>query len=623
MVNINRDRIEALGPAERIIETMVRYVDHMVHNRPGVISQDRSALPGVSWVPVTHKVEGDQKVVYKLVKEGKKSTRVRLGQLGEDGIVRGPLGVIGRYQAPGLVPEVCGWIYRQVAEVYKLDNEFAARWASWSFAQEHRDLKVVLAAFMLVQGRCGEPVREGGEVIFFDDDYRDIGEAMCLIRRKDGRDLNPKLLLRVGELLSVPEVAEVNRELGFGRSARNPALGRWPKAVERWLRHRERNPRMLQGLVKAGFRRTVMRLAQKIGYKPTSTRFFELLRWPQKQAEDGRRQMAIGVEVSQAETWEGLDERQICERIVATRPNYKRLVGLLPASVGLTRAVMAAAIEAGSVSDTDLIILTPTLEELGLLDVTGIGERWLAAMEQAENQRAANVARRVRRQDVADKLQEAADKAVKKAVEEAVRGLRVYVFVDKSGSMDGAIDRAKACLQRFLQGFPLDRTHVAVFNTSGREVTIPHASAAGVEQAFRGHRAGGGTDYGAGVKALRKYVPKPDEDALFLFVGDQLANKFADAVRATGINPVAFGMLHVEAPGWNGQGRCVEQTARELGVPCFPIDEATFEDPYAVTRTLRNLITSTPVKASASKRVSLVETILQTDMLSKPVWAAA
>ena len=624
MVNANIDlrRLETLGPAERIIKTLIEHVDHMVHNRPGVVRQDQSSRTGISWSPVSHREEQGDKVVYAHLKVGKKRTRAKIGILGEDGLIRAGAQVVGRYQAPGLIPEIAAYLYKQVADVFLLDNEFVAHWGSWAMKQDHRDMKVVLAAFLLAQSRFGEPVREDGQVLFFDDDYRAIGEAMCLIRRKGNQDLNPKLLLRVGELLELDSVAAINRELGFGRSARNAHLGRWPKAVEKWLLHRERNPKMLEGLVRAGFRRTVMRLAQKVGYKPVTPRFFELLRWRQKQADDGRRQLAIGAEVAEAESWEGMSEQEICEKIVAERPNYKRIVGLLPTEVGLTRAVMAAAIEAGSVSDTDLIILTPTLEELGLIDIPAIGQRWMAAMERAENQRAANIAERVKSRDVADKLVEAADRAVQKAVEEVSRGLRIYVMVDKSGSMQGAIDRAKICIGKLLVGFPVDKTHVAVFNTAGREIVIKHPSQAGVAQAFKGHHAGGGTDYGAGIRALAKHKPTDEEDALFFFVGDQQASNFAGAVRNSGLNPVAFGLLHVQSADWGGRGTCVEETANSLGVPCFAIDESTFDDPYALTRTLRNLIASTPVKKStAVHRKSLVETILETDLLNKPVWA--
>ncbi|MBT3222213.1 MAG: VWA domain-containing protein [Proteobacteria bacterium] len=617
---LDQQRVESLGPAEQIIQTLLRYTDHMVHNRPGVVLPETSSVIGIRWVPVTHREEDGVRKVYRLDKQGKKTVRTAIGTLGGDNKVMHQDRVIGEYRKPGLYPEVATWLYRQVAEVYQRDQAFVAHWASWAFTQEHRDMKVVLAAFLLVQPRSGEPVRQDGEVLFHDDDFRAVGEAMCLLRRKDGRDLHPKLLLRVGDLLALEGIAAINRELGFGKSARNPAMGRYTKAVQKWLRHRETNRAMLESLVKAGFRTTVIKLARRVGYKPESSRFFEILRWKQKQAVDGRRQIAVGAEVAAAESWSGLTEAQICQRIVDTGPNYKRIVGLIPTEIGLTRAIVAAAVEAGSLSDTDLVILTPTLEDLGLLDVPAIGERWMAASEAAENQRAANIAQRVRHAGTAEVLERAADKALQKAVEESLSGLRVYCMVDVSASMYQAIEKAKAYLSKFLQGFPLDKLHVCVFNTVGREVTIRHPSAAGVNHAFSAFTAGGGTDYGAALRSLAHHRPEADEDSLFLFVGDQQASDFTRAVRDSELNPVAFGFLYV--PGNMGDhAKAVENTAAELGIPCFGIDEAIFADPYAVTRTLRRLIASTPVATGAPHRQSLVEVILKTKLLQKPVWA--
>jgi hypothetical protein len=620
MTQLDPQRVETLGPAERILQTLMTWSDHMYHGRPGMVTASR-AVPGVKWAPVTHKVEDGQKVVYRMDKRGRKTVRTRVGVLNEAGdkIVQDGREV-AEYRAPGLFPEVAAWLYSQVSEVWKLDNDFAARWASWAFVQDHRDLKVVLTAFMLVQSRSGEPVREGGELLFFDDDHRAVGEAMCLIRRKDKKDLNPKLLLRVGELLRLPQIAALNRELGFGRSARTAPMGRYTKAVTRWLRHRERNLPMLEGLVKAGYRTTVMQLARQVGYKPETERFFEVLRWKQKQAPDGRRDVAIGAEVAAAESWDGMSEAEVCQRIIDTRPDYKRVVGLLPRELGLTRAVLAAAVEAGSLSDADLIILTPTLEDLDLLNVPAIAERWTRAAQAAEDQRAAHIATRVRRKDTAEALQVAADRAVQRAVEEVTRGLRVYVAVDISGSMSGSIEKAKGYLTQFLQGFPLERTTVCVFNTTAREVEIRHASAKGVEHAFRGFRAGGGTSHGAAVRSVfASHPPAADEDALFLFVGDQQDGPFAAEVRKLSFQPVAFGVLNVPE---NTYGRAVENTATELGLPCFKIQEGMFGDAYAVTRTLRTLIASTPVGKATARRTSLVETILKTELLTRPVWAA-
>jgi len=616
-------RIEALGPAERIVQTLTQTVDHAVHNRPGMVSAAPGTNIGVKWEPVTWKKEGEDKVVYRLTKVGKKTIKTRVGLLGEDGKVREAGRIVGEYRKPGLFPEVVTFVYKQIADVWAMDNEFAAHLASWSFAREHRDLKVILAAFMLVQSRSGEPCRGAdGKIEFHDDDFRAVGEAMCLTRAKD--DFNAKLIARVGDVLALKGVADINRALGFGRSAREPAMGRYTKAVEKWLRHRERNPKMLEGLVKAGFRTTVMDLARRIGYKPESTKFFEVLRWKQVQAKDGRRGVAIGLEMAKADSWADLTEQEICERIVKDKPNYKMIVGKLP-KTGLTRAIMAAAIEAKCLSDTDLIILTPTLEELGLLNVQFVKERWDAALKTAESQRASNIARNVKKVETVEQLNVAADTAVKKALEEVTKGLRIYFVVDKSGSMEASLELAKSYLEKFLGAFPLDRTHVSVFNSVGVELHLKSASAAGVRQAFMGHAAGGGTSYAQGFKVISHHKPAADEDALVIFVGDEEdygTDSLVQAVRGSGINPVGFGLLRTPGAG----GNVVTTAAAALGIPCFRIEEGIFADPYQVPRVIRNLIASTPVGVATAARPvvarkTLITEILECPLLQKPVWS--
>jgi hypothetical protein len=642
---IDPQRVENLGPAENTINALTTWTDHLVHSRPGVVVQDGRSKIGVRWEPVTWKNEAPEegadkvKVVYKLTMVGEKKIETRIGTLSDDGktVMADNGRVYGQYRKPGdysVFPEVAVALYGKVAEVWESDNDFAAHWASWSFAREYKDMKVVLAAFMLVQSRCGEPVKEDDKVLFYDDDFREVGEAMCLIRRK-GIDLDAKLLLRIGDVLAVPGVADINRRLGFGKSARKPAMGRYRLAVEKWLRHRERNVPILKGLVSSGNRRKVMKLAQRIGYKPETPKFYEVLRWKQKQAKDGRRSMAIDVDVAPAETWEGMDEGAICEKIIADRPGWKRIVGLLPSKVGMTRAVVAAAVEAGSMSNKDLIIMTPTLEELGLLDVEPVKTKWATARAQATDLRATNIAKRVKKVETAEKLQEASDGHVKREFEEVTKDMELFIVVDKSASMDGAIDKAKEYLSKFLQGLPMDRLHVSVFNTVGREVEIKHASKAGIEQAFKGHTAGGGTRHSEGLRALRKYIPandptKPEtcKDVVIIFVGDESDNGFrAMVTEAQLFKPVAFGLLKVIG-SWGESGRIVTLTANELNIPCFMIEEGTFDDPYAVTRTIRNLIAATPVNENRGftqppvrRRKTLIETILETPLLAKPVWA--
>jgi hypothetical protein len=630
-----------LGPAERIINTVLAFSDHMVHNRPGLVVPDASSVTGVRWTYTKWKLENGVKVAYRQDRGPTKRRKgkmvpttvpVRIGTVDANNIVHADNGArLGEYRSAGIFKEVAVWFYKQVSEVYALDHEFTAKWASYAYMQEHQDLKVVLAAFMLVQSRKGDPVMgDNGKEEFRDLDFRDVGEAMLLqnIKNAKGEEIrmDAKHLLRIFDLLQLPEIAQINRGLGFSASARRPQLGRWERAVKKWLNFREQNPKLLRGLVKSGQRTAVMQLAEFSGYKPSTPAFFNFLRWKQGQAADGRRQI-FGEAVAAAESWDALTEEEICQKVTRDKPSYKVISTLVPAKIGVTPAILAAAIQAGCLSDKDLVIATPTIEELGLLRHPDTKARWDAAMKRATDMRAANIAKRVQSKDTKEQLQTAAETALKDAAAEVVRGLRVYFIVDTSGSMQGAIEAAKDAIKKCLPAFPLDQIHVSTFSTTGREIKIRYATAAGVENAFMGIHAGGGTDYGQGIWILQGYKPEPGEDALFIFVGDEGDGRpnFVTAVQNSGLNPVAFGLIPITSPQY-GRSDKVRRTAQLLGIPCFEIDERVWADPYAIPRTIRNLIAATPVgqgavRAHAPVRVTLVETILKTDLLKKPVWA--
>lgn len=577
------------GPAERLINVALSFAPHLAHNRTGI------EVDG-TWVPAIYKVEGDQRIVYTRTKIGRRSELRRHGVLNE------------RFWRPaGLFALACAQLYRQIHSIYALDQELLARWASYAAAQDHRDLKVALAAFLLVQSRKGDFIREGGEILFRDVDYRDVGEGLFF-----HRSFSPKMVARVGDFLRLPEIVTMNREFGFGQG--KVIYGRYLKAVEAWLWYREQNPHLLESAVKAGYRSTIRRLAQQVGYKPESPEFFRALRWKQKQGRRGDRTMALGETYEAPPTWAGLSEAEVCERIVSERPSWKQLTSL----VTLTPAIATAAVEAGVLSDKDLIIATETFESLGLLETGLVKVRWEEALRRADDLRSANLAKNVRTRAVQEKLEAAADSAVQKAAEEATRGLEVFVFVDVSGSMEGAIDRAKTLLTRLLPAFP--DVHVAVFNTVGRPVILPHPSAAGVRAAFESIRAGGGTEYGAGVRALRDVAIRPDRDALYIFVGDEGQSKrFESDVQDTRHAPVAFGLVPTPSPRY-GRGDAVRRTAVALGIPCFEIDESMFTDAYATVRAIRDLIAATPVARAVTHRVALIDQILATPLLKRPAW---
>jgi hypothetical protein len=570
-----------IGPAEKLLDLVLRSGAHLWHNRPGLAAGD-------TWRPAPRGARPET-------------------------IVK-----------PGLFVPAAAALYSRLLEIYELNAELFAHFASYALLEtEWRDLKVACAALMLVQPKSGQPVRgEDGRVAFLDDDYRAVGEAMLLVyQKKSRRMLTPKAVLRVAELLEVPAIAALNRRAGFAEpAARKPPLGRWKAAARTWLRVRENNPPLLEGLVKAGYKETIKRLARKCGYKPAGPGFFATLGWKQKQSAGGHRAVGLsGLVLQKRERFDGLDEAAICERIASEKLGYKDVVGRLPREVGLTPAIMAAVLP--SLSDRDLRMLTPTLESLGLLADAEVRARWEAAVRQATDQRALNVARNVKSRELRETLESAADHAARQAVAEATREreVRVFFLIDKSGSMEGAIEQSKEALSRILAGFPPDKLHVATFDTMGTVLRPKAPSRAAVQHMLRDVRAAGGTVHAAAVWALHSAgVRIPDEAALVVMVvGDEDGEEpevLAQGFRAAGYRVDALALIVSVA---QRRGRTVRGCAAALGVPFSEVSVDQFEDPYQVPRVLTTLLEA-PVPAGGPGRSAWVEKVMATPILEKP-----
>ncbi|HEX8701159.1 MAG TPA: VWA domain-containing protein [Myxococcaceae bacterium] len=568
------------GPAERLLELVLGGSAHLWHNRPGM------NLNG-TWQPAPR---------------GK------------------ALPANAQAVTPGLFVPAAVKLYRQLLEIYKLNTDLMAHFASYALTQtDWRDLKVATCALMLVQKHAGLPVREpDGSVAFFDDDHRVIGEAMILhYERKSTRMLTPKAVLRVAELLETPEIAQLNREAGFGDpGSKKPPLGRWKRVAQKWLQAREKNLPMIEGLVKAGYKETLKKLARKAGYKPETQAFFELLGWKQKQASGGHRQVGLtGLTLVKRERFDGLSEAEICEWIENERLSYKEVVGRLPKDVGLTPAIMVALLH--SLSDRDLRMLTPTLEELGLMTEPAIRQRWEKAVQTATDQRSLHIMKNVRNKELREKLEEASDNAARQAVAEATAeaDVRVMFLIDKSGSMEGAIEQSKEALTRILAGFPMEKLHIASFDTVGTVLKPKASSRTAVQHMLQGLKASGGTSHAAAVSALhRGGVTVPAEAKLIVIVvGDEAGeagDQFARIFRECGYNVSAMALL-VSVAG--GRGTTVRTCAAQLKVPFSEVAVDQFADPYQVPRVLKALMDA-PVATGASQS-GWVERVMRTPLL--------
>ncbi|MCP3064086.1 VWA domain-containing protein [Myxococcus sp. K38C18041901] len=569
------------GPAEKLLDLVLSGSAHLWHNRPGLDV-------GGTWVAAAHATPAQR--------------------------------TVGKPVKPGLFVPAAVKLYRQLLDIHQLNSELMAHFASYALTQtDWRDLKVATCALMLVQQHAGQPVRgDDGQVAFHDDDYRSIGEAMVLhYERKSTRMLTPKAVLRVAELLELPDIASLNRAAGFGDPAsRKPPMGRWKRVASRWLAARESNLSMLQGLMKAGYKETLKKLARKAGYKPLTQGFFEVLGWKQKQAEGGHRTVGLsGLTLVKRERFDGLSEAEICEWIDSERLSYKEVVGRLPKDVGMTPAIMVALLP--SLSDRDLRLMTPTLEELGLLAEPTVRARWEKAVQTATDQRALNIAKNVRSEVLRQKLEEASDNAARQAVAEATAetDVRVMFLIDKSGSMDGAIENSKEALARILAGFPMEKLHIAAFDTMGTVLRPKASNRTAVQHMLAGLKASGGTTHAAGVHALHRDGMRVPEGAklVVIVVGDEAGeagDQFARAFRDVGF-PVAAMALLVSVAG--GRGNTVRTCASQLRVPFSEVNVDQFADPYQVPRVLKALLDA-PTMPGASQS-GWVERVMRTPLL--------
>jgi Mg-chelatase subunit ChlD len=373
---------------------------------------------------------------------------------------------------------------------------------------------------------------------------------------------------------------------------------------------------MLHGLVKAGYKSTLKKIARKVGYKPTSKAFFELLGWKQKQSEAGHREVGlVELDLKKKRGFGALSEAEICEVIAVERLSYKETVGRLPKGMGLTPAILAALVP--SLSDRELKLLTPTLEELGLMSDPEVQARWEKALGRATDQRGLHVARNVRSRALAEKLEASADRALVNARESAgAEAVHVIFLIDKSGSMEGAIELSKEALVRILAGFDPARLHVAAFDTMGT-VLVPKApTRSAVEHMLRGLSASGGTLHHAAVAALVAAGVRIPEGAplLLVVVGDEAGetgSALAQALRNARLVPTAIALF---VSVRQERGTTVRDCAKALGVGFSEIAVSALDDPYQVPRVLATLLLAP--RSTGAGPSGWVEKVMATPLLT-------
>lgn len=171
-------------------------------------------------------------------------------------------------------------------------------------------------------------------------------------------------------------------------------------------------------------------------------------------------------------------------------------------------------------------------------------------------------------------------------------------------------------LTKLLAGFPLERLHIASFDTFGTVHRPKAPTRAGVEHMLSSIQASGGTLYASGVRALHRAGLRlgPDAKLVVIAVGDEAGENghdFAKSFAQCGY-PVSAMALVVNVAVT--RGTTVRVAAEQLDIPFTEVTARHFDDPYQVPRVLGALL-EVP-RQRGVKQYGLVERVMNTPLLT-------
>lgn len=365
--------------------------------------------------------------------------------------------------------------FEKVLDVFSIlaekDPLFLACFTSYANKKlDSKDLKVVSTFANFLSDADGTAFSKGSDIK--KPNWRVVSQAALM-------DLDPKLVLRLLKLSTA--------KIKFGN---RPVATHCPrvlkKAVKKYIKYRESNPKALEGIKKAGFTKTFTDL-YRISRTVPSKDAVRILGWRQKKDYPG-----YGVEKEKSPfDFKGMTDLDIANKIRAENLPPLTVLGALPDK--LTPVVAAAILEQATGDQT--VILTEMFENQGLLK-----NKEVQTLYQEKLKTAGTAIDRVERikakmdQEVENILKETKADIRKESVGDMGK---VFLHIDISGSMHQAIEIAieKGSIIAESVKNPEVNFHWGLFNQQGRVLPRPEKyTKDGFAKALYGQRAGGGTN---------------------------------------------------------------------------------------------------------------------------------
>jgi len=301
------------------------------------------------------------------------------------------------------------------------------------------------------------------------------------------QDLDPKMVHRVKQLsmlkFSVPNILS---------EARHQAMGLM-NAIRRYLRFRETKHQFLEGIRKSGLRKTYIDLYRKMQMKPPDC-VCAAMKWKQKDGRNIELQKSIF-------NFNDMTPLAIAKKIRNEKLSVLGVIGALPK---ITPTIAVALLECAS--GKEALILTELFEKQGILKDDEVAKLFQSKIKEAGTtvDRVENLSK-----SASDEVQKMMKKARSEVRKEEMSDIgKIFIHIDKSGSMQEAIEFAKergAIIAECVKN-PKENFAWGVFNTSGHIVQLPEEFEADAFAArLYGIHAEGGTDVFALYPEARKF----------------------------------------------------------------------------------------------------------------------
>lgn len=483
------------------------------------------------------------------------------------------------------------------ADLAKNDPIFMAHLTAWAAKGDHKDLKVLTTFFNSLNDADGTPFFKGASKT--KPNYRQVSAALL-------QTLAPHLALYVLELCH--KKFSVQKLLNHGEHF----SGSLKTAFRKYIQYREQNLGMLRGIKRSGMARK-MRNIYRLTHTRLSDEAVNILNWKQRKTTRNGKEDGRIPEGENFPDFSNMTSQEIAKSLGESKLSITVALTIIPPEK-ITAAVAKALLE--NCTGNQSIILYNWFNKNGFLDVKSI--KALFSEKVKESTTAVDRIDTLTKDATAeDKKEMAVVRSEHRKRQAATSKLgRIFLHIDKSGSMNTAIEFAKekAAIIAECVDSPDKNFGWGLFGGKGQRLKVPGSfTKEDFYQALYGVKADGGTDCVALYEDARNFGAEVD-----IYVTDEDHNVGDIASRITQYHakhpdkpkPKAAVIIHFKVENRYDSYK-LSEALKKLDIPTAEMKPESLTESALVAQSVRTALVG---------ELAIIDEILDTHLPTLPKW---